>query len=61
VLAAVALLLAGIPDLAWAGTYTYWSRTASRLLVLLVLFVVGGGVTAARRASRRAAGSPARR
>jgi hypothetical protein len=57
-LAAVALLLAGIPDLAWAGTYTYWSRTASRLLVLAVLFVVGGGLTAGRRASRRA-GEPA--
>lgn len=60
-LAAVALLLAAIPDLVWAGTYTYWSRTASRLLVLAVLFVVAGRVTAARRASRRAGGSPARR
>lgn len=72
-LTAATLLLAGIPDLEWAGTFTYWSRTASRLAVLAVLLLVAGrsataeaaapgrAVTAARRAWRREAESPARR
>lgn len=42
VLAAVVILLAGIPDLEWAGTYTYWSRTASRLVVPLALLLLSG-------------------
>jgi hypothetical protein len=39
-LAAIVVMLAGIPDLEWAGTFTYWSRTASRLAVLAVLLLV---------------------
>nr|MBA2323778.1 hypothetical protein [Pseudonocardiales bacterium] len=38
-LAAIVVMLAGIPDLEWAGTFTYWSRTASRLAVLAVLLL----------------------
>ena len=72
-LTAATLLLAGIPDLEWAGTFTYWSRTASRLAVLVVLLLVAGrsasaraaaperAVTAARRAWRRGVESSARR
>ena len=41
-LTAATLLLAGIPDLEWAGTFTYWSRTASRLAVLVVLLLIAG-------------------
>lgn len=41
-LTAVVVAFAGLPDLEWAGTFTYWSRTASRLAVLGVLLLVGG-------------------
>jgi hypothetical protein len=59
VAAAAVLLLAGIPDLEWAGTFTYWSRTASRLLVLLGLLLVATRtpVREAGRSSPAAVGS----
>lgn len=38
-LATAALLVAAIPDLEWVGTFTYWSRTGSRLAVPLILFL----------------------
>lgn len=42
-LTAAITLLAGIPDLQWAGTFTYWARTGSRLAVLAALLFIAGG------------------
>lgn len=42
-LAAIALVIAGIPDFVWNGSSTFMARTGFRLLPMLAVFIVLGG------------------